>query len=135
MKSPDANRLFSCFAESLAKGTSGNTLQAFIFSLKSGKDLPPFKCLATERDGAIYKSSYYGPTFGKSQALRIFGIDATRSRAWIKSPYTVPAAVSPINDKVVLAGIGSTFRPTNYEVFYLTGPNVNPQEKQKKKAN
>ena len=127
--------MFSCFAESIAGGTSGNTLKAFIFSLKSRTDLPPFKCLASEKDGAIYKGSSYGPTFGKEQTLRISGKDATRSKAWIKSPYIVPAEVSPIDHLVVLAGTKRSFRPTNYEVFYLTHPNVNPQEKQTEKAN
>ena len=79
MNSPIVNSGFTCFADS--SGTSGDTLKAFIFSLKNSEGLPLLKCFAENENKAIFKSSAYGPTFGEGQGLRIFGKYAKRSRA------------------------------------------------------
>ncbi|XP_015780929.1 PREDICTED: sushi, von Willebrand factor type A, EGF and pentraxin domain-containing protein 1-like isoform X2 [Acropora digitifera] len=96
---------------------SENTIEAFIFSLKNSKDLPPFKCFAENEEKAIFQNSGYGPTFGKYQALRIFG---ERSSAGIEAPYIAPAEVSQGDYENVLAGDFWISFPNNYEVFYLT---------------
>ena len=114
MDSPDVKRLFSCFAEST--GTYGETLKAFIFSLKNEKALPPFKCLAREKTNAIYKSSAYGPYFGRG--LRV-GKPTQGSLAWISTPYSVPEGVNNREKNHVLANTAEAFYPDNYEVFYL----------------
>ena len=93
-----------------------DTINAFIFSLKNSEGLPPFKCFAKNKDGAIYKSSNFGPSFGIRPFLFI-GRISKRSRACIGSPYSVPSEVK--NEQTVLAGTPQTFYPDNYEVFYL----------------
>ena len=117
MNNPIVNSCFTCFADS--SGTSGDTLKAFIFSLKNSEGLPPFKCFAENENKAIFKSSAYGPTFGEVQGLSIFGKYAKRSRAEIEIPYIVPKEVGIKYREVVLAGTSRTFSPDNYEVFYL----------------
>ena len=64
----DSLLMFSSFAESNSIGILGNTLNAFIFSLKNSEGLPPFKCFA--KDGAIYRNVCCGPSFGKGPYLR-----------------------------------------------------------------
>ena len=86
MHSPDVNRLLFCFADFSYQG--GHTLKAFIFSLKNREALPPFKCLATDKTNAIYKGSVYGPSFGKTPFLRIYGIRAQYSLAFIEAPHS-----------------------------------------------
>ena len=114
MNSPDVNRLFSCFAESHRRPKRGNTLKAFIFSLKNSEGLPPFKCLAEKKLKAIYMSSSYGPSFGEGPFLYIYS--PSQSKAVIGDPYSVPKEVQ--RKETVLAG-QSLFAPDNYEVFYL----------------
>ena len=114
MNSPDVNRLFSCFAESPRRPTRGNTLKAFIFSLKNSEALPPFKCVAENERNAIYMSSSYGPSFGAGPFLYIFG--QSLSKAVIGDPYSAPKEVQ--NKQTVLAGT-PFFTPDNYEVFHL----------------
>ena len=106
------NRLFSCFAESPRRSKRGNTLKAFIFSMKNSEALPPFKCLVENKRNAIYVSSSYGPSFGKGPFLYIARI----SKAVIGDPYSVPKEVQ--RKEIVLAG-QSSFTPDNYEVFHL----------------
>ena len=107
------NRLFSCFADSTSRRPRrGNTLKAFIFSLKNSEALPPFKCLAENKHNAIYMSSSYGPSFGAGPFLYIARI----SKAVIGDPYSVPKDVQ--RKETVLAG-QSFFNPDNYEVFHL----------------
>ena len=122
MKSPNVNSLFSCFAESPPSGISGRTLNAFIFSLKNREGLPPFKCLAKNKDGAIYNSLDSGPTFGKHQytGITIFYTDNDRmakALARIYDPYSVPTEVNDIH--TALVGIRGLFSPDNCEVFSL----------------
>ena len=116
MNSPIDNNCFSFFADS--SGTWGETLKAFIFSIKNCEGLPPFKCFAENKRKAIYKNSDYGPSFGEGPFLRVFGKYAQRSLADIPLPYIVPKEVSN-NYRVVLAGTYRTFSPDNYEVLYL----------------
>ena len=125
MDSLDADRLFSSFAEAPSIKSWGETMKAFIFSLKTNsKVLPPFKCLANSKYKAIYKSSRYGPSFGKRPFLYISG--TKRSMARIGSPYSLPIEVDrnapgvPVEvNKKVLAGTDRSFVADNYEVFYL----------------
>ncbi|XP_015749600.1 PREDICTED: uncharacterized protein LOC107329426 [Acropora digitifera] len=99
-------------------GTWGDTLKAFIFSLKNSEGLPPFKCFAENERKAIYKSSAYGPSFGEGPFLRIFGKTTQRSMAVIGNPYRVPKEVRN-KQRFVLVGTYKTFSPDNFEVFYL----------------
>ena len=109
------NRLFSCFADSTSRRTRrGNTLKAFIFSLKNSEALPPFKCLAKNKRNAIYMSSSYGPSFGAGPFLYI--VSQSLSMAVIGDPYSIPKEVT--RKDTVLAGT-PLFTPDNYEVFHL----------------
>ena len=110
--------MFSCFAESSSTGRWGQTLKAFIFSLSSSKALPPFKCLAKDKVGAIYFSSNDGPSFGQSPSLFI-AYPVSRSKAGIDNQYEVPKEVNNVDRYQVLANTKSSFSPDNYEVFYL----------------
>ncbi|XP_067048271.1 uncharacterized protein [Acropora muricata] len=92
----------------------GNTLKAFIFSLKNSEALPPFKCLAENNRNAIYMSSSYGPSFGAGPFLYI--VSQSQSMAVIGDPYSIPKEVT--RKDTVLAG-KPLFTPDNYEVFYL----------------
>ncbi|XP_067057481.1 uncharacterized protein [Acropora muricata] len=104
--------------ESPVTGSWGNTLKAFIFSLSNSKALPPFKCLAKDKDGAIYLNSNEGPSFGQSPSLFITS-PASMSEAGIGIPYKVPKEVNKVDPREVLANTKSNFHPDNYEVFYL----------------
>jgi len=124
VNSSDADRLFSCFEETTPDTKYGQTKKAFIFSLKTDSQaLPPFKCLANKKDKAIYRSSSYGPAFGRPSLF----IDSNkRSMARIGAPYSVPIEVDrnapgvPVQvENKVLAGTDLSFFPDNYEVFYL----------------
>ena len=109
------NRLFSCFADSTSRRPRrGNTLKAFIFSLKNSEALPPFKCLAENNRKAIYMSSSYGPSFGAGPFLYI--VSQSQSMAVIGDPYSIPKEVT--RKDTVLAG-KPLFTPDNYEVFHL----------------
>ena len=119
MNSPNVNRLFSRFAESSVRVTYGKTLKAFIFSLKNDKALPPFKCLAKDKENAIYKKSSFGPSFGRGACLSI-GFRRDRARAEICYPYSVPVEVrNKANSRSVLGGTSGYITLENYEVFYL----------------
>ncbi|XP_015765774.1 PREDICTED: sushi, von Willebrand factor type A, EGF and pentraxin domain-containing protein 1-like isoform X2 [Acropora digitifera] len=104
--------------ESSTSATYGETLKAFIFSLKNKEALPPFKCLAKDKRKAIYKRSVFGPSFGKGPCIRIKSA-RDRSKAVICEPYSVPAEVSKANPQKALVGSARDFSPNNYEVFYL----------------
>ncbi|XP_074607190.1 uncharacterized protein LOC141860103 [Acropora palmata] len=66
------------------------TLKTFIFSLRNSESLPPFKCLAKYAYRAIYRSPYFGPSFGRKPDLYV---RHRRSRARIGAPYSVPPEV------------------------------------------
>ncbi|KAK2547036.1 hypothetical protein P5673_033195 [Acropora cervicornis] len=111
--------------EATSSKTWGETMKAFIFSLKtSSKALPPFKCLAISKYKAIYKSSRFGPSFGENPCLYISSSKTSVAR--IGYPYSVPIEVDrkaqgvPVKvNEEVLAGADLFFVPDNYEVFYL----------------
>ena len=118
MNSPNVNSLFSCFAGSRCGW--GETLKAFIFSLKNSEGLPPFKCFAKNGKNAIWDIPYNGPTFGKYPGLHIsHGLSdiGAEAMATISEPYSVPTGVN--NAYKVLAGTTGCFFFDNYEVFYL----------------
>ena len=113
--SPDVNRLLFCFADSSYQW--GHTVKVLIFSLKNREGLPPFKCLATVKTNAIYKSSVFGPSFGETPLLKIEGKRAKESLAYREAPYSPPIEVA--HKDSVLAGTARFFSPDNYEVFYV----------------
>ncbi|KAK2552786.1 hypothetical protein P5673_025944 [Acropora cervicornis] len=96
----------------------GETLKAFIFSLRNSEGLPPFKC--KNKDYAIYKNSAYGPSFGDCMGLEIIDRDNCargEAKAMIFDPYSFPTEVK---DKLkVLASVAGTFSLDTYKVFYL----------------
>ena len=118
MNSPNVNSLFYSFAESPSVGTWGETLKAFVFSLKNSEDLPPFKCFAKNKYRTVYKSSAYGPKFGKIEIAYRHSKKRVEARAFLYEPYSVPAEVN--NNYNVLVGTAKRFFPDNYEVFFLT---------------
>ena len=111
--SPDVIRLFSCFV--LGGKGRGETLKAFIFSLKPSKPLPPFKCLVKDKRNAIQRSPNFGPWFGRQLFIHFRKQD---SRAWIDTSYSVPFELNQQDRQNVLAKTDQPFAPDNYEVFY-----------------
>ena len=67
VNSPNVNSLFYSFTESPSAGTWGETLKAFVFSLKNSEDLPPFKCFVKNQYRTVYKSSSYGQSMENSK--------------------------------------------------------------------
>lgn len=67
---------------------------------------------------AIYKDSFFGPTFGRGYDIQIDNkADLHRySYTEFGNAYEVPSGV--LNRHTVLAG-SYNFSPTEYEVFYL----------------
>ena len=116
--SSNVNSLFYSFAESPSAGTWGETLKAFVFSLKNSEDLPPFKCFAKNQYRTVYKSSSYGPKFGKLEIAYRYSSKRVEARAFLYKPYGVPAEVK--NNYNVLVGTAKPFSPNNYEVLFLT---------------
>ena len=94
VNSPNVNSLFYSFAESPSVGTWGETLKAFVFSLKNSEDLPPFKCFAKNKYRTVYKSSAYGPKFGKIEIAYRHSKKRVEARAFLYEPYSVPAEVN-----------------------------------------
>ncbi|KAK2557567.1 hypothetical protein P5673_020326 [Acropora cervicornis] len=110
-------------------GTWGETLKAFVFSLKNSEDLPPFKCFAKNQYRTVYKSSSYGPKFGKLEIAYRYSNKRVEARAFLYKPYGVPAEVkNSYND---LVGTAKPFSPDNYEVFFLTGKSILDKNKQR----
>ena len=129
VNSPNVNSLFYSFAESPSAGTWGETLKAFVFSLKNSEDLPPFKCFAKNQYRTVYKSSSYGPKFGKLEIAYRYSNKRVEARAFLYKPYGVPAEVkNSYND---LVGTAKPFSPDNYEVFFLTGKSILDKNKQR----
>ena len=117
VNSPNVNSLFYCFAESPSIGTYGETLKAFVFSLKNSEGLPKFKCFAKNKRRTVYKGSAYGPTFGLIEITYRYRNKRVEATAFLYEPYSVPAEVN--KNYNVLVGSANTFFPDNYEVFFL----------------
>ena len=105
---------FFFFAESSSPSHWRTTLKTFIFSLRNSESLPPFKYLAKYAYRAIYRSLYFGPSFGRKPDPYV---RHRKSRSRIGAPYSVPPEVR--NSGSVLGGTAGSFSPDNYEVFYL----------------
>ena len=88
-----------------------------LLSKKTGENLPPFKCFAKNKYWTVYKSSAYGPKFGKIETAYRYSNKRVEARAILYEPYSVPAEVK--NNYNVLVGTAKTFSPDNYEVFFL----------------
>ena len=127
MNSLVVNRLFS-FAGS-PRGSYGETLNAFVFSLENSKALPPFKCIAKSELYAIYKNPVYGPSFGRGPFF--FNRSIRKSMAQIRVPYIVPKEVDDSFKGSILAGTSGIFHSNNYEVFYLSSTSIHKKNKQK----
>ena len=108
----------ACLAGSFSGPATGETLNTFIFSLKNYKALPPFKCLANDKQGLTYTNRLHGPSFGKGPYISIRKGEK-KSRAWIDAPFIVPVEMNDEDRKKVLAGTAGKFQPENYEVFSL----------------
>jgi hypothetical protein len=89
---------------------------SFIFSLRNKQDLAPFKApLKSENAGqAIYRSSAYGPTFGKDHDLKIAGDAASNTNSFtnLGQTYQLPPGYNQINTRYY-------FTPSEIEVLYL----------------
>ena len=118
LNSPNVNSLFYSFAGSPSVGIWGETLKAFVFSLNNSEDLPPFKCFTKNKYRTVYKSSSYGPRFGKLEIAYRYSNKRVEARAFLYKPYSGPAEVK--NNYNVLVGTAKPFSPDNYEVFFLT---------------
>ena len=106
------------FGFSESSGGYGATSEAFIFSLNNNEGLAPFVSKVNKEDTgrAIYRHSYYGPSFGSDVFIRD-NVDSNRkSIARLGYRFSVPPAVK--NEYTVLAGT-EYFSPDEVEVFYL----------------
>ena len=106
------------FGFSESSGGYSATSEAFIFSLNNNEGLAPFVSkVKKEYSGkAIYRHSYYGPTFGSDVFIRDNADRNSKSRARFRKYYSVPPAVK--DRYTVLAGT-EYFSPDEVEVFYL----------------
>ena len=118
--------IFSCSSGSNAFGDYGSTRKSFIFSLSNKEGLAPFKSMVTIPSKAIYRRSYYGPTFGEGHDIKIANnADSNKfSRTGFGNSYSVPSGVQ--DRYTILAGT-QYFSPDDWEVLYLdtTGAKIN----------
>ena len=106
------------FGFSESSDSWGATSEAFIFSLNNNEGLAPFVSKVDKEDtgAAIYRSSYYGPSFGIDVFITDNADSDRNSRAGLGKYYSVPPAVQ--DQYTVLAGT-KNFSPDEVEVFYL----------------
>ena len=99
-----------------SSGGWGFTRKAFIFSISNKEELDPFVVEVRRPDGAIYRSSDYGPVFGID--IIIVNNANSKSDSIARFAYYYPAPAAVQNRYTILAG---TFRfsPDEVEVFYL----------------
>ena len=103
-----------------SSGGDGATSEAFIFSLNNSKGLAPFvsKVKPGKAGKAIYRSSYYGPNFGRDLIIYVEASRKMRSEASLGNDYPVPASVKD-KGRTILTGKDGFFSPDEVEVFYL----------------
>ena len=106
------------FGFSESSGGFGATSEAFMFSLNNNEGLAPFvsKVKKEYSGDAIYRSSRYGPRFGRDVIIRDNANSNSNSRARLGYYYSVPPAVQDVH--TVLAGT-LYLSPDEVEVFYL----------------
>ena len=106
------------FGFSESSGNWSATSEAFIFSLNNNEGLAPFvsKVKKGYSGTAIYRNSYYGPSFGSDVSIRDNADRDSKSKARLRKYYSVPPAVK--DRYTVLAGT-ENFSPDEVEVFYL----------------
>jgi hypothetical protein len=89
---------------------------SFIFSLRNKQDLAPFKAPLKSENAwqAIYRSSAYGPTFGKDHDLKIAGDAASNTNSFtnLGQTYQLPLGYNQTNTRYY-------FTPSEIEVLYL----------------
>ena len=108
-----------CFVLLESSGGYAKTPNAFIFSLNNFEGLAPFLSkVKQEKTGkAIYRHSYYGPTFGNDLVIYLDAISISSSQADLGVYYFVPASVK--DRHTILKGRGRSFSPDEVELFYL----------------
>ena len=99
-----------------SSGGHSYTRKAFIFSISNKEELDPFVSEVRRPDGAIGRSSWYGPRFGYDIYIANNANSNSDSYARLVWYYPAPAAVQDPN--TILAG-SKYFLPDEVEVFYL----------------
>ena len=99
-----------------SSGGDGFTRQAFIFSISNKEELDPFVSEVGRPDGAIYRASWSGPSFGTNIYIADNANSNSDSYADLGRSYPAPAAVQ--DPYTILAG-SYNFSPDEVEVFYL----------------
>ena len=103
-----------------SSGGWASTSNAFIFSLRNKEGLGPFKSMVTNPSYAIYRSSSYGPTFGRGRDIYIASNANSNTYSYTdfgqSNYYSVPSEVQ--SKYTILAGTRN-FTPDEVEVFYL----------------
>ena len=110
--------LILCFVVLLdSSGDYGYSSKSFVFSLRDNEGLAPFKSLVNRPSRAIYRSPYYGPTFGRGDICIANNANSTNlSFTDFEYSYQLPSGVH--NKRTILAGT-YFFSPDEVEVFYL----------------
>ena len=99
-----------------SSGGYGFTRKAFIFSISNKEELDPFVSEVRRPDGAIYRSSGFGPAFGGDIYIADNANRNSYSVASLGWYYPAPAAVQ---DKYTILAGTKNFSPDEVEVFYL----------------
>ena len=109
--------ILSTFGFSESSGGYGFTSEAFIFSLNNDEGLEPFVSKVKKEYSryAIYRVSYYGPSFARSVTIG-YNAGSNITRAYFLLAYPAPPAVQ--DRFTVLAGT-PYFSPDEVEVFHL----------------
>jgi len=109
---------FPCYLDT--SGSYGSTPNAFIFSLRNKEGLGPFKSMVTNPAYAIYRSSSYGPIFGRGHDIFVTNNANSNTNSYTDfgqyNDYSVPSGVQ--DQYTILAGTRN-FTPDEVEMFYL----------------
>ena len=86
--------------------------------MKNREQLGPFMSMVKTPKYAIYKDSFFGPTFGRGYDIQIENRADSHSYSYTEfgNAYEVPSGV--LDRRTVLAG-SYNFSPDAVEVFYL----------------
>ena len=87
-----------------------------MFSLSNKESLKPFKVNVRKPKYAIYRTSSYGPRFGRSNIVIADPANKLSHADLATTTYPAPSGVR--DPQTILAG-SNNFTPDDWEVFYL----------------
>ena len=108
----------------LGSGGSASSSKSFIYSLYNINGYAPVKLQikSGHKQYAIYRSSSYGPSFGRGRDIHIWNNAASyrRSYTYCGSTYPLPPGYSSSGSSCTFYAGSWKFTPTDIEVFYET---------------